>query len=176
MPTRPALPFAPAPARLRAGATLRAAVRAVGASCAVVLLIGAAAVPADAQAHGRRGGGWHGPAYPGWGWGGVTLGIGLGALVLSRPWDPVIIERPTIVYAEPPMSAPQAVPPAPAPAPQPLPEPVIYPNLGQSATQTEADRQACNRWATTQPAAMADASVFHRATIACMEGRGYTVR
>ncbi|MFG5408999.1 SDR family oxidoreductase [Piscinibacter sakaiensis] len=91
--------------------------------------------------------------------------------MLSRPWDPVIIERPTIVYAEPPMSAPQAVPPAPAPAPQPLPEPVIYPNLGQSATQTEADRQACNRWATTQPAAMADASVFHRATIACIPAR-----
>jgi hypothetical protein len=28
----------------------------------------------------------------------------------------------------------------------------------------------------TQPKAMADASVFHRATLACMEGRGYTLR
>ena len=56
------------------------------------------------------------------------------------------------------------------------PEPIVYPNRGQSAAQTEADRQACDRWATTQPSAMADASVFHRATLACLEGRGYTVK
>ena len=35
---------------------------------------------------------------------------------------------------------------------------------------------ACNSWATTQTNAMNDASIFQRATFACMDGRGYTVR
>jgi alkanesulfonate monooxygenase SsuD/methylene tetrahydromethanopterin reductase-like flavin-dependent oxidoreductase (luciferase family) len=64
----------------------------------------------------------------------------------------------------------------PAPPPKPAPDPIIYPRGGQSPEQTEADRQACNRWATTQPSAMADASVFQRAMAACLDGRGYTVR
>lgn len=46
----------------------------------------------------------------------------------------------------------------------------------QSAAQTETDRQECSRWATTQPRAMADASVFQHAVAACMDGRGYTTR
>ena len=62
------------------------------------------------------------------------------------------------------------------PAAKPAPDPVIYPRNGQSAQQTEADRQDCNRWATTQPSAMADASVFHRAVLACMDGRGYSLK
>ena len=57
-----------------------------------------------------------------------------------------------------------------------LPEPIIYPRNGQSPEQTEADRQECNRWATTQPAALNDAQVFQRAVAACLDGRGYTVR
>ena len=57
-----------------------------------------------------------------------------------------------------------------------FPEPVIYPRNGQSPEQTEADRQECNRWATTQPAALSDAQVFQRAVAACMDARGYTVR
>ncbi len=64
-------------------------------------------------------------------------------------------------------------PPVPVPV---LPEPIIYPRSGQTSAQTEADRQDCNRWATTQPSALADAQVFQRAMAACMEGRGYTVR
>jgi hypothetical protein len=56
------------------------------------------------------------------------------------------------------------------------PDPVIYPRQGQSSAQTEADRRDCNRWATTQPAAVADAAVFHRAVEACMDGRGYTLK
>ncbi len=56
------------------------------------------------------------------------------------------------------------------------PDPIFYPRNNQSAAQTEADRRDCNTWATTQPSAMADAKVFQRATEACMEGRGYTVR
>lgn len=77
----------------------------------------------------------------------------------------------------PPPGAETAQPAAPAPAPAASrPDPIIYPRNGQSAAQTEADRQECNRWATTQPAAMADGQVFQRATEACLDGRGYTVR
>ncbi len=76
----------------------------------------------------------------------------------------------------PPAGAETAQPTPAAPPPKPAPDPIIYPRQGQSAQQTEADRQECNRWATTQPSAMADASVFQRAVAACMDGRGYTVR
>jgi hypothetical protein len=76
----------------------------------------------------------------------------------------------------PPPGADAAVPAPVLPAPKPAPDPIIYPRNGQSAAQTETDRQECNRWATTQPSAMADAEVFQRAVAACMDGRGYTVR
>jgi hypothetical protein len=76
----------------------------------------------------------------------------------------------------PPPGAATAQPLPPAPAPVPAPDPIIYPRNGQSTAQTETDRQECNRWATTQPSAMADASVFQRAVAACMDGRGYTTR
>ena len=49
-------------------------------------------------------------------------------------------------------------------------------SAAQRAAQLEADRQECNRWATTQQAALADARVFQRAVAACMDGRGYTLR
>ncbi len=126
--------------------------------------------------YGPRGGGyWRGGGY-GYGWGGLALGLGLGAVIVSQPWDPVIVERPTYIYADPPV-APQVLPAGtPVPSRGAVAEPIVYPSRGQSAQQTETDRQDCNRWATTQPSAMADASVFHRATMACLEGRGYTVR
>ncbi|RZJ04828.1 MAG: hypothetical protein EOP39_20500 [Rubrivivax sp.] len=76
----------------------------------------------------------------------------------------------------PPADAQTAqVQPAPAPAP-PKAEPIIYPRNGQSPEQQENDRRDCNRWATTQPNAQADASVFNRAVEACMDGRGYTLK
>lgn len=79
------------------------------------------------------------------------------------------------VVAPPPGSeAIQTVPQVVAP-PAP-PEPVIYPRNGQSAEQTEADRQECNRWAATQASATTDATVYQRAFAACMDARGYTVR
>lgn len=125
-----------------------------------------------AQAHGRHGR-W---------WGGVSIGIGVPLYVgpygsaygglSGGPWvgypAPVVVAPPPVVYAEPP--AP------PAPAAKALPDPIFYPRQGQGAAQLEADRQECNRWATTQPSAIADASVFHRATLACMDGRGYSSR
>ena len=78
-----------------------------------------------------------------------------------------------VVVAPPPNA--ETIQPAPAPAPA-APDPIFYPRNGQSTAQTEADRRDCNAWATTQPNAMADAKVFQRATEACMDGRGYTVR
>ena len=76
----------------------------------------------------------------------------------------------------PPAGADIAQPTPPAPVARPQPDPIVYPRNAQSAEQTEADRVECNRWATTQPSAMADASVFQRAVAACMDGRGYTLR
>lgn len=134
------------------------------------------ALPADpAEAHGR-----------GRVWGGVSIGIGLPLYYgpayggyygypYAAPWGyPGYAAYPGYVVASPPQVVYEPVPAAPA-APA-APDPIFYPNKGQSAAKAEADRQACNRWATSQPNAMADASVFHRATLACMEGRGYTVR
>jgi hypothetical protein len=141
----------------------------------------------SAQAHGRHGGHRHHHGHWGAGvfLGGVGLGIGIGAArhYYGAPWYPgyaypgyaypgyVVVEPPPVAYHyEPPPLPPRE------PAARRLPDPIFYPREGQTAAQTEGDRQACNRWATTQPNAMADASVFHRATLACMEGRGYTVR
>jgi hypothetical protein len=64
----------------------------------------------------------------------------------------------------------------PVPAASHMPDPIFYPRNGQSAAKIEADRQECNRWATTQTGAMNDASIFQRATLACMDGHGYTAR
>ena len=83
--------------------------------------------------------------------------------------------RGYVVVAPPPgVDTTQTMaPPAPAPV---AADPIFYPRNNQGAAQTEADRRDCNAWATSQPNAMADAKVFQRATDACMDGRGYTVR
>lgn len=82
-----------------------------------------------------------------------------------------------VVAAPPPEAATaQVLPPPAPPAPPPRPEPIIYPRNGQTGEQLESDRRECNRWATTQPRAQADASVFNRAVEACMDGRGYTMK
>jgi hypothetical protein len=142
------------------------------------------------------GGGWHGDRWRhgGWGpgvfWGGVGLGLGIGAIGYYGGWwgpygyapyyyDGYYYEPAPAVIVAPPVSTP--VDPAsrsgqPVPSAARPPDPIFYPNKGQSAATTESDRRECNRWATTQNGAMADASIFQRATLACMEGRGYTVR
>ena len=142
-----------------------------------------------AQAQGRHGSRvvvaptFHGHIGPGYGhwragrtWGGVS--IGFGAPFYTYPYYSPYYGSPwyggTVLVAPPPVYAEPA--PMPVPATKAPPDPIIYPRNNQSPAQTEADRQDCNRWATTQQSAMSDASVFHRATMACMEGRGYTVR
>lgn len=165
----------------------------IGTLLAGLALIVATGLPLDASAQGRHGGTsvhghhssggghWRGRGHRGHrghgghGWAGLALGIGLGSLILSRPWEPVYVERPVPVYIDPPPHHPDHLADA-RPVPPRMPDPVIYPNRGQSEQRLEADRQDCNRWATTQRDAMADAGIFHRATLACLEGRGYTVR
>jgi len=83
----------------------------------------------------------------------------------------VVVQPPAGIDGAQVAAAPVAPPPPPA-----KPDPIVYPRNGQSAAQTEADRQECNRWATTQPSAMNSASVFNRAVEACMDGRGYTMK
>ena len=102
--------------------------------------------------------------------GGVPYYYANGAYYQAAPGGYVVVQ--------PPPDADQAVgqPSPPPTAPQSRPDPVIYPRNGQTPQQQEADMQACNRWATSQPAATSDASVFSRAVDACMDGRGYTVR
>lgn len=56
------------------------------------------------------------------------------------------------------------------------PAPVFQARNGQTPTDTEGDRQACNRLAATQQAALLDAGEFQRTVAACMDERGYTVR
>ena len=130
---------------------------------------GASTYPAGYRS--RYYGGYGHRYYPG----GVSIGVGLGfgGFYLGSPWYPGPWYYPGYTLAVPtyPVIAPPPEPPAKAP-----PEPIAYPREGQTPEQTEADRRACDRWAMTQPSAMADASIFHRATLACMEGRGYTVR
>ncbi|MBA3623685.1 MAG: hypothetical protein H0W48_04390 [Methylibium sp.] len=166
-----------------------------GAACvALSLLLASATGPA--QAGGRHGG--HGPGYndqhhaghgsrghpghrhPGRSRGGVSIGIGVGSggygFGYGAPWTPWgypgygMVLPPPVVYRELPTERP----------PQPLakgpPDPVFDPRRGQSAARTEADLHDCNRWALVQPGAIARADVFHRATLACMEERDYTVR
>lgn len=155
-------------------------------SLVLLAALGAVAVPADAQVRGgvavTVGTGhrhWHGH-----GWGprvGVGLGIGFAAPLYVGPYDGPYYGnyvapgyRPyqggTLLVAPPPVVYESG------PVPMTQPEPIVYPRNGQGAARTEADRRDCNRWAISQPNAMGDASVFHRATLACMEGRGYTIR
>jgi hypothetical protein len=138
------------------------------------------------------GGGWHGGGHyhggywgyggyywPGAFWGGVAVGYYGGYYGpyyggYYAPYYPAYYYDQAPAYGSAEQGAPrtgQPVPQAPAPA-----EPIFYPRNGQSADVTESDRRECNRWATTQNGAMNDASIFQRATFACMEGRGYTAK
>jgi len=85
-------------------------------------------------------------------------------------------ESAPMAEAEPAMAAGPAIDQSPTRIIAPAREPIIYPRNGQSAAQTEADRQQCRQWADAQPAAASDGSVFERALAACLDGRGYSIR
>jgi hypothetical protein len=120
------------------------------------------------------GAGFYGPPV----YGALTLGTGWrhrGWHGGWRGWGPGwVLVAPPVVWAAPPPV--EFVEPAPVSVGPTRPDPVIVPRQGQDARQTEADRQQCNRWAVTQPAALADAQVFQRTVDACMDARGYTTR
>ncbi|MCE9657038.1 MAG: hypothetical protein K8R60_00635 [Burkholderiales bacterium] len=125
-------------------------------------------------------GGWYGgyrgywPGYY-WGWGAVAYAPYYGYYGGYYGYPAYGAPVTEYVVAEPPPGDRVVRSGQPVPGSSP-PDPIFYPRNGQTTAQTEADRQDCNRWATTQPRAMNDASIFQRATYACMEGRGYTVR
>jgi len=133
--------------------------------------------------HWHRGHWGHRGFWPGPFWGGVGLGLGFGAIGYYGGYYPAYVGPGwgTIVYDAPLIASPvYGVEPSrvgqPVPQVAPVPDPIFYPRNGQSAEALENDRRDCNRWATTQNGAMTDASIFQRATLACMEGRGYTVK
>ena len=176
------------------------ALTALAIACASVALVtGAQAQNRGGGGHWAHGGGsgWHSgggyyaPRYRGggyryggngWVWGGVGLGFGLGLASYygSYPYyssnspyyysDPgyVVVDSP-VVYDAPRTVYSQPVPVRPS-------QPVIYPRNGQSAGKMDSDANACSEWAGQQPNATTDGSVFQRATQACMDARGYTVR
>lgn len=112
----------------------------------------------------RRGPGWD-DGRRGYGGGVGYYGPSVGIVVPVTPW---VVERRERVVEVPVRPAMPLLPSR--------PDPVVYPRNGQSAQQAERDRRQCDRWATTQAAAMAEASVFQRSVEACMDGRGYTLR
>ena len=140
-----------------------------------------AAVAFNAQAgggghggHGGHGGGWghsHGGGHTHWSvgvgvgfgywpyWGGYYPGYYYPGYYYPSGWAPgYAVDQPA--YADPPLTAPA---------------PAYTPRGGQSAAQLEADQRLCDREAMASPAAMADASIFHRIVLVCMENRGYAV-
>ena len=174
-------------------------VAAVGASAALVCEPAVAA--RSGGGHVVAAGGWHGGPghfrgghwghrgyWPGAFWGGIGLGLGIGAVGYyggyggyggyyspyygAYYYDPPLIVAPVYGTVDP--GAPRTG--QPVPQVSAAADPIFYPKNGQSAEATESDRRDCNRWATTQRGAMADASIFQRATLACMEGRGYTAK
>lgn len=86
----------------------------------------------------------------------------------------------------------EVVPPPVEGLPTPLPQPknYVYPRQAQSAEQQASDEYECHKWAVSQtgfdptataagqkaPATTAQRDGYQRATGACLEGRGYTVR
>ena len=139
---------------------MRLVIRSLAAAFAALVL---ALTATHADAHGGHGGGHHHHGHGHWG-----VGIGFGFYGPLYPY-PYPYPAPGYLVVQPPDAMVVA-------EPAPRPGPVFRPRSGQSAAQTEADRQECNRWATTQPAAMQDASVFHATVSACMEQRGYAVQ
>ena len=131
-------------------------------SMAALVALGGAGTPA--QAHGP---GFHRSHVRGF----VTLSIGA--------W-PLYWAGPVYYYPAVPSGYAAVAPPSayatPAPVEAMPPAPVAYPLNAQTPQQTETDWRECNRWATTQPSAMADAGVFQRSVLACMDAHGYSVR
>jgi hypothetical protein len=98
--------------------------------------------------------------------------------------------QPPSASAPPKASAPPSPPPPLSPLPAMPPAPVasdrlfVYPKGGQSEAQIAADRITCTNWASTQtgyepgksPPSDPRHADFKRATAACLESYGYSVK
>jgi hypothetical protein len=140
-------------------------------TCFLALAILVTAVGSNAQANGH-GGGWghhHHGGHTHWS---VGVGVGFGYWPYA-PWGywPGYYPYP---YGWAP-GYPMAEQPMVVDAPPSSPPPAYTPRQGQSAEEVELDQRLCDREAMASPAAMADASIFHRIVLVCMENRGYTV-
>jgi hypothetical protein len=134
-------------------------------SLAVVALVVASA--GAASANGR----WpHHHHHGHWRWG-LAAGIGFGGY-----WPYGGYWAPGAVWVVPAGDDPWRVEDA-APAAAPSPDPVFVPRAGAAdPMRAEADWRECSRLAFGQPTARADAQVFHRSVLVCMDERGYVVR
>jgi len=140
-------------------------------------------------------GGYYGPWGWGWGWGGVGLGLYFATLpyYYSTYWYggvPYYYADNTYYRWDPAMGQYQTVSP-PAGSPQTagqgsVTELIVYPKNGQSQEQQVTDKYECYRWAVAQlgydPTSAGGGTVrgnlsdYYRASAACLEGRGYTVK
>lgn len=112
---------------------------------------------------------------------------GNGYVVAELPKGEVSQTPPPVVSVMPLEAQPIPVPP---PAIPPLDKLFIYPRQNQSEQQQATDRYECHKWAVGQtgfdptqpPSAVPEEQKvqkradYQRATSACLEGRGYTVR
>lgn len=112
---------------------------------------------------------------------------GDGYVVAEPPTGEVSQTPPPAVSVMPPEAQPIPVPPPPAPLAEKL---FIYPRQNQSEQQQATDRYECHKWAVSQTGfdpTQTQGGVpedprsqkrvdYQRATSACLEGRGYTVR
>jgi hypothetical protein len=131
---------------------------------------GSGAHPGGWQGHGIRGGnfqghggGFHHGGHPGRFVGSVAIGFGFVDGFYYPAYYPAYAYYPGyVVY-------PQTLAPGAA-------APIFYARNGQNEGQIAADFGECNQWAYAQPNASADADVFYRAMLACMDARGYSGR
>lgn len=121
--------------------------------------------------------GWLPPGYVSFGLGGHNYSYFNATFYLYDP------PRREYVVVEKPPGADEALAGAPG-LQDAVAELYVYPARGQSEDQTRRDRYECHLWSVDQTqfdpsmghADAAQSGEYRRATTACLEGRGYTVR
>ncbi|MGH8226730.1 MAG: hypothetical protein ACRET2_13210 [Steroidobacteraceae bacterium] len=124
-------------------------------------------------------------------WGGVPYYYANSVYYIWSAGDAgyVVTDPPPVadasVAADDSAASADSIPPAAASASAPSPDDIyMYPKNGQSAQQQSTDRYQCHQWAEqqtgfdpTRPASQSsgNATGYHRAMVACLEGRGYSV-
>jgi hypothetical protein len=160
---------------------------------------------AYAGGHYGRPGGWGGGYWGGRFWPGIYYGAGFAWFLPVLPlycatyyWnnipyyyynDAYYTWSPTAdgyVATDPPPSQTASVPSDAGPAaysgadqsgPAPAGDNIYaYPSQGQSEAQQVNDRQECAQWASSQAGAATGSPDYHRALIACFQGRGYSAQ